>query len=47
MTPEVAYLIILLVLSGFFSSSETALFSISRSKAKYLSKQKLRSNQLI
>jgi putative hemolysin len=47
MTREIVYLIILLLLSGFFSSSETALFSISRSKAKYLSKQKLKSNQLI
>jgi putative hemolysin len=39
MTREIVYLIILLLLSGFFSSSETALFSISRSKAKYLSKK--------
>ena len=28
----------LLVLSGFFSSSETALFSISRTKARHLAK---------
>ena len=47
MTREIAYLIILLVLSGFFSSSETALFSISRSKARFLGKQKIRTNQLI
>ncbi|RJQ84809.1 MAG: HlyC/CorC family transporter [Desulfobacteraceae bacterium] len=47
MTKEVFYLLILLLLSGFFSASETALFSISRSKARFLAKQKPKSNQLI
>lgn len=47
MTNQIVLLIFLLMLSGFFSSSETALFSISRSKARYLAKQKGRANQLI
>lgn len=47
MTDQVVLLLILLMLSGFFSSSETALFSISRSKARHLSKQKGRANALI
>lgn len=47
MTQQVIALIILLVLSGFFSSAETSLFSISRSKARYLAKQKGKANQLI
>lgn len=47
MTREIVYLLILLLLSGFFSSSETALFSISRSKARFLAKQKSKANQLI
>jgi len=47
MTQQVIVLIILLVLSGFFSSAETSLFSISRSKARYLAKQKGKANQLI
>jgi putative hemolysin len=47
MTNQVVLLLFLLVLSGFFSSSETALFSISRSKARYLSKQPGRANALI
>ena len=40
-------LFILLVLSGFFSSAETALFSISKAKAIYLAKEKGRTNTLI
>ncbi|MCJ8501265.1 hemolysin family protein [Desulfatitalea alkaliphila] len=47
MTDQVVLLLILLMLSGFFSSSETALFSISRSKARHISKQKGRANALI
>ncbi|MBC2715761.1 MAG: HlyC/CorC family transporter [Desulfobacteraceae bacterium] len=40
-------LVILLILSGFFSSSETALFSIGRAKAKFLAKEPGKANQLI
>ncbi|MFC1516139.1 hemolysin family protein [Thermodesulfobacteriota bacterium] len=40
-------LILLLLLSGFFSSAETALFSISRSRAKHLSKKEGKSYKLI
>ena len=47
MTFQITILIVLLLLSGFFSSSETALFSISRSKAKYLAKKKNRFDLLI
>jgi CBS domain containing-hemolysin-like protein len=47
MTPQIIILIVLLFLSGFFSSSETALFSISRSKAKFLAKKKNRFDLLI
>ncbi len=47
MTLQVGALIVLLLLSGFFSSSETALFSISRSKAKHLAKKKSRFDLLI
>ncbi len=35
---EAVLLIVLLILSGFFSSSETALFSISKTKARHLAK---------
>jgi len=38
---------VLLVLSGFFSSAETALFSISKAKAIHLAKEKGRTNALI
>lgn len=38
MTGEVIVLAVLLILSGFFSSAETALFSISRTKAIHLAK---------
>ncbi len=40
MSERIALLISLLILSGFFSASETALFSISRTKARHLAKQK-------
>ena len=40
-------LFVLLVLSGFFSSAETALFSISKAKAIHLAKQKGPTNKLI
>jgi CBS domain containing-hemolysin-like protein len=40
-------LFVLLVLSGFFSSAETALFSISKAKAIHLAKEKSRTNTLI
>ncbi len=35
------------MLSGFFSSAETALFSISKAKARHLAKKKERANKLI
>lgn len=47
MTDQVIALVVLLFLSGFFSSSETALFSISRSKARYLAKLGGKPNVLI
>ncbi len=47
MSLQIAILVILLFLSGFFSSSETALFSISRSKARFLAKKKNRFDLLI
>jgi CBS domain containing-hemolysin-like protein len=40
-------LFVLLLLSGFFSSAETALFSISKAKAIHLAKQKGTTNRLI
>ncbi|MBR9985902.1 MAG: HlyC/CorC family transporter [Desulfosarcina sp.] len=40
-------LFILLLLSGFFSSAETALFSISQTRARHMAKQSIRSHQLI
>jgi CBS domain containing-hemolysin-like protein len=40
-------LFVLLLLSGFFSSAETALFSISKAKAIHLAKQNRPSNKLI
>jgi putative hemolysin len=39
MLDQILILMVLLVLSGFFSSSETALFSISRTKARHLAKK--------
>lgn len=47
MSSQLLVLILLLVLSGFFSSSETALFSISRVKARHLAKSKRKSDKLI
>jgi len=44
---QVVILIVLLALSGFFSSAETALFSISKAKAIHLAKQKGQTNKLI
>ena len=47
MTFELTLLVIGLLLSGFFSSSETALFSISKVKALHIAKDGSRSGQLI
>lgn len=47
MLDQFILLSILLVLSGFFSSSETALFSISRTKARHLAKFPGNANTLI
>ncbi|MCP4744617.1 MAG: HlyC/CorC family transporter [Desulfobacteraceae bacterium] len=47
MVSHLVPLFILLLLSGFFSSAETALFSISQTKARHLSKQKGKSYKLI
>jgi putative hemolysin len=47
MLEEILLLSVLLVLSGFFSSSETALFSISRTKARHLAKMPGAANKLI
>lgn len=47
MSNEIVVLIVLLVLSGFFSSAETALFSISTTKARHLAKRKDKSFALI
>ena len=44
---QIAVLIVLLFLSGFFSSAETALFSISKAKAIHLAKEKGVANELI
>jgi len=44
---QIVVLTVLLVLSGFFSSAETALFSISKAKAIHLAKEKGYSNSLI
>lgn len=47
MTPELILLIVCLFLSGFFSSSETALFSISKIKALHIAKDGSKTGQLI
>ena len=47
MIDQLILLLILLVLSGFFSSSETSLFSISRTKARHLAKKSDRTYKLI
>jgi len=39
MTDQIFVLLVLIVLSGFFSSAETALFSISKTKAIHLAKE--------
>jgi putative hemolysin len=44
---QIAVLIVLLALSGFFSSAETALFSISKAKAVHLAKERGLTNSLI
>lgn len=47
MITQAIILFVLLLLSGFFSSAETALFSISRTKARHLAKKEDRTSQLI
>ncbi len=47
MLSESIVLIVLLLLSGFFSSAETALFSISHTKARHLAKDGRRTDRLI
>jgi len=47
MSTSLTFLFICLVLSGFFSSAETALFSISKVKALHLSKEGGKIDQLI
>ena len=47
LTNQIVVLFVLVLFSGFFSASETALFSISRTRAVFLAKQKKRSFQLI
>ncbi|MDB4442645.1 hemolysin family protein [bacterium] len=44
---QLVVLFVLLLLSGFFSSAETALFSISRAKARHIAKEKGLANALI
>ena len=44
---QLVVLFVLLLLSGFFSSAETALFSISKAKAVHLAKEKGLVNSLI
>ena len=44
---QIVVLFVLLLLSGFFSSAETALFSISKAKAIHLAKEKGPVNALI
>lgn len=47
MLDQIIVLIALILLSGFFSSAETALFSISKVKARHIAKSKGRANTLI
>jgi CBS domain containing-hemolysin-like protein len=47
MIDQIAILLILLMLSGFFSSAETALFSISKTKARHIAKRKDGTSALI
>ena len=44
---QLVVLTVLLLLSGFFSSAETALFSISRAKARHIAKERGFTNSLI
>ncbi len=46
-TNQLILLLLLLLFSGFFSSAETALFSISQTRARHLAKENIRSHQLI
>ncbi len=47
MIPDSFILLVLLFLSGFFSSAETALFSISRTRARHIAKEPGKANYLI
>ena len=47
MTGQITLLCALIVLSGFFSSAETALFTIGKVKARHLAKQGSKINRLI
>ncbi|MBS3809482.1 MAG: HlyC/CorC family transporter [Desulfobacterales bacterium] len=47
MTAQFVVLALLIVLSGFFSCSETALFSISKTKARHLAKSGGQASQLL
>jgi len=47
MSEQIVLLLVLLLLSGFFSSSEIALFSISRTKARHIAKQERKTDVLI
>jgi CBS domain containing-hemolysin-like protein len=47
MSGQLGFLFVLIVLSGFFSSSETALFSISKARARHLAKEGGKVNKLI
>ena len=47
MLDQIIVLTALILLSGFFSSAETALFSISKVKARHLAKDKGKTNRLI
>jgi CBS domain containing-hemolysin-like protein len=47
MSHQIIVLIALVLLSGFFSSAETALFSISKAKARHIAKNKGKKNTLI
>lgn len=47
MTNDIVILIVLLLLSGFFSSAETALFSISKTRVRHLAKIEDRAFKLI
>ena len=47
MLNQVLILLALLLLSAFFSSAETALFSISQTRARHMAKENIRSHQLI